>query len=133
MFETPVAKTAGILSALLVLGITVAVATKSIGFAILALILMTPGYLLSVFDINCTAAGECHIWSWIKTVFLVLSYLMMLTLAVTAASAKKTVAAAEPAAPAATTTAPATTTTTAAAPATTTTTSPATTTTTTTA
>ena len=107
MFETPVAKTAGILSALLVLGITVAVATKSIGFAILALILMTPGYLLSVFDINCTAAGECHIWSWIKTVFLVLSYLMMLTLAVTAASAKKT----EPA-PAATTTAPATTTTT---------------------
>jgi hypothetical protein len=124
MFETPVAKTAGILSALLVLGITVSIGVKSIGFAILALILMTPGYLLSVFDINCTAAGECHIWSWIKTVFLVVSYVMILVIAVTAsAAAKKTVAAAEPAAPAATTTAPATTTTTA--PATTTTTTTA--------
>ena len=133
MFETAVAKTAGILSALLVLGIVVSIGVKSVGLAILALLLMTPGYLISVFDINCTAAGQCHIWSWIKTFFLVTTYLMILTLAVTAASAKKT--AAEPAAPAATTTtAPATTTTAPAAPATTTTTTPpATTTTTTTA
>lgn len=125
MFETPVAKTAGILSALLVVAIIAAVGSKSGAvYAILALVFMLPGYLLSVFDINCTAAGQCHIWSWIKTVFLVVSYVMILVIAVTAsAAAKKTVAAAEPAAPAATTTA--------AAPATTTTTAPATTTTTT--
>jgi len=125
MFETPVAKTAGILSALLVVAIIAAVGSKSGAvYAILALVFMLPGYLLSVFDINCTAAGQCHIWSWIKTVFLVVSYVMILVIAVTAsAAAKKT--AAEPAAPSATTTA--------AAPATTTTTAPATTTTTTTA
>jgi len=123
MFETPVAKTAGILSALLVVAIIAAVGSKSGAvYAILALVFMLPGYLLSVFDINCTAAGQCHIWSWIKTVFLVVSYVMILVIAVTAsAAAKKT--AAEPAAPSATTTA--------AAPATTTTTAPATTTTTT--
>lgn len=123
MFETPVAKTAGILSALLVVAIIAAVGSKSGAvYAVLALVFMLPGYLLSVFDINCTAAGQCHIWSWIKTVFLVVSYVMILVIAVTAsAAAKKT--AAEPAAPSATTTA--------AAPATTTTTAPATTTTTT--
>ena len=123
MFESAVAKTVAILAALLILAITVTVGTKSgVGLAVLALVFMIPGYLLSVFDINCTAVGECHIWSWIKTVFAVLSYVMLLTIAVSASvAAKKT--AAEPAAAAATT-APATTTT---APATTTT-APATTT-----
>jgi len=122
MFESAVAKTVAILAALLILAITVTVGTKSgVGLAVLALVFMIPGYLLSVFDINCTAVGECHIWSWIKTVFAVLSYVMLLTIAVSASVVKKT--AAEPAAavattaPATTTTAPATTTT---APATTT-------------
>lgn len=120
MFETAVAKTAGVLSALLVVAIIAAVGSKSGAvYAILALVFMLPGYLLSVFDINCTAAGQCHIWSWIKTVFLVVSYVMILVIAVTAsAAAKKTVAAAEPAAPAA----PAATTTAVAGPAATTTT-----------
>jgi hypothetical protein len=126
MFESAVAKTVAILAALLILAITATIGTKSgVGLAVLALIFMIPGYLLSVFDINCTAVGECHIWSWIKTVFAVLSYVMLLTIAVTAAAAKKT--AEEPAAAAATTTAPppapvATRTTTTTAPATTTTT-----------
>jgi len=123
MFESAVAKTVAILAALLILAITATIGTKSgVGLAVLAFIFMIPGYLLSVFDINCTAVGECHIWSWIKTVFAVLSYVMLLTIAVTAAAAKKTAeepaAAAATTAPATTTTAPATTTT---APATTTT------------
>jgi hypothetical protein len=127
MFESAVAKTVAILAALLILAITATIGTKSgVGLAVLAFIFMIPGYLLSVFDINCTAVGECHIWSWIKTVFAVLSYVMLLTIAVTASvAAKKT--AAEPAAAAATTTTPppapvATRTTTTTAPATTTTT-----------
>jgi hypothetical protein len=121
MFESAVAKTVAILAALLILAITATIGTKSgVGLAVLSLVFMIPGYLLSVFDINCTAVGECHIWSWIKTVFAVLSYVMLLTIAVTAAAAKKT--AEEPAAAAATTTAPATTTTPATTTATTTTT-----------
>ena len=116
MFESAVAKTVAILAALLILAITATIGTKSgVGLAVLALVFMIPGYLLSVFDINCTAVGECHIWSWIKTVFAVLSYVMLLTIAVTAAAAKKTAeepaAAAATTAPATTTTAPATTTT----------------------
>jgi len=123
MFESAVAKTAAILAALLILAITVTIGAKSgVVLAVLAFVFMIPGYLLSVFDINCTAVGECHIWSWIKTVFSVLSYVMLLTIAVTASAGAKKTAAAPVAAAAATTTAatapaatttPATTTTTA--------------------
>lgn len=90
MFETAVAKTAAILVGLLIAATTVTIgARKSVGLAVLTFVFLIPGFLLSVFDINCTAAGQCFVWSWIKTVSIVLTYVSLLVIAIVSSSAAK--------------------------------------------
>jgi len=51
--------------------------SMGLGSSILFIIMFGISSLIAIFDIHCTLAGGCTIFSWIKTVLLLLSFISL--------------------------------------------------------
>ena len=52
--------------------------SMGLGSSILFIIMFGISSLVAIFDIHCTLAGGCTIFSWIKTVLLLLSFISLI-------------------------------------------------------
>jgi hypothetical protein len=52
--------------------------SAGIGDSIIFIIVFGLSSLISIFDVNCTIMGGCTIFSWLKTIFLLLSFISII-------------------------------------------------------
>jgi hypothetical protein len=78
MFESTQSRILSSISILvLLLGLLVNGLYMGLGSSILFIIVFSIGTLISIFDINCTINGGCTIFSWIKTIILLISLILL--------------------------------------------------------
>ena len=78
MFETTQSRILSSVSILvLLLGLLVNGLYMGLGNSIIFIITFSIGTLISIFDINCTINGGCNIFSWIKTILLLISLILL--------------------------------------------------------
>jgi hypothetical protein len=78
MFETTQSRILSSVSILvLLLGLLINGLYMGLGNSIIFIITFCIGTLISIFDINCTINGGCTIFSWIKTIILLISLILL--------------------------------------------------------